>query len=123
MTVVVAPVKPTLSQVHSVKTGICQNDKRRERQLKEKIQIETQFIRKLMSIEQQINDFKQGFKKGEISKTFFLFLFQCLLWKGTAAWYHWVHVARFPGNGRALRDRQTELKSTPSNSPSAFRAI
>lgn len=71
MTVVVAPVKPTLSQVHSVKTGICQNDKRRERQLKEKIQIETQFIRKLMSIEQQINDFKQGFKKGEISKTFF----------------------------------------------------
>lgn len=71
MTVVVAPVKPTLSQVHSVKTGICQNDKRRERQLKEKIKIETQFIRKLMSIKQQINDFKQGFKKGEISKTFF----------------------------------------------------
>lgn len=58
-----APVKPTPSQVHSVKTGICQNDKRRERQLKEKIQIETQFIRKLMSIKQQINAFKQGFKK------------------------------------------------------------
>lgn len=73
--VAMAPVKPTLSQVHSVKTGICQNDKCRERQLKEKIKIETQFIRKLMSIKQQINDFKQGFKKGEISKTFFFFVF------------------------------------------------